>query len=268
MYPSPIHHQLTASVYAFFSHETTPSDPPVAEVAARIIEAGYGLETFLSEYNFTPFTAQGFATLCEVCADAGVVTAHTSTYTWDLDSLLQEISLVKSINGSILVVHPATFGLEKCDNPPSATTLKEICKHALDNGIHLAFENSGRTGMAMMTRALDMIGSDPDTTGLGICIDTGHANRSIPVDGFPAEAYINRFSDVIIELHINDNLGAEDLHLAPGQGTINWPAVFDAMQRLSTPTILCLELAGDGKNNPLHMLAQSREFVTAGLKGS
>lgn len=257
---------ITASVYVFYSHDPSPDDLPVAEAAAKIIEASLGLETFLSEYNFTPFTPQELERWRDVCGCASVVTAHTSLSAWDHDALLQEISLVKSIGGSILVVHPGTFGLEKCDNPPSTATLKDICRYALDNGIYLAFENSGRTGMAMMERALDIIGSDPDDTGLGICIDTGHANRSIPLDGIPAETYIKRFNDVIIELHLNDNLGAEDLHLPPGQGTINWPAVFDAIRHLTRDTVLCLELAGGANINPLDMLAQAKEYVTGGLR--
>ena len=106
-----------------------------------------------------------------------------------------------------------------------------MCRFALDNGVMLALENLGKTGIISMRRSLDMIGTEPEKTGMGICIDIGHAHRSCTADGIRPEAYLKEFRDLIIELHVHDNIGDKDLHRPPGEGTIDWGPVVEAIVR-------------------------------------
>jgi sugar phosphate isomerase/epimerase len=46
--------------------------------------------------------------------------------------------------------------------------------------------------------------------------------------------------------HINDNLGADDLHLAPFSGTVKWESVIQALRDINYPGALNLEI---GLNN-------------------
>ncbi|MCE5323964.1 sugar phosphate isomerase/epimerase [bacterium] len=256
---SDIKSNLSASVYVFFPHDDPNSDcMPVADCAKAIVDDGLGVEVFLSEYNYKPYTQQAIEQIREIGKKAKFLTCHTNQFEWDYDKLMAEIPMVASFSGSVLVVHSATFGLEHCDNPPSPQTLRDICKFAADSGIMLAFENSGRTGIAMMRHALDVIGSVP---GLGICIDTGHANRSKALDGVPVEDYLREFCDLIIELHINDNLGKEDLHLPPGEGNIDWNAVMTELRALPQDTFMCIELANHG-DDAISLIHQSCDFLT------
>ncbi|MEN6357100.1 MAG: TIM barrel protein [Armatimonadota bacterium] len=256
-----IQNYLSASVYVFFPHDDPESDcMPVADCAKEIVDFGIGVEVFLSEYNYTPYTQQAIEQVREIGKEAKFLTCHTNQFEWNYDKLMAEIPMVASFSGSVLVVHPATFGLERCNNPPSPQILRDICKFAQDSGIRLAFENSGRTGIAMMRRALDIIGSDPLSIGLGICIDTGHANRSMALDGVPTEDYLREFRELIIELHINDNLGKEDLHLPPGAGNIDWSAVLPELHALPQEAIMCIELANHG-DDAMSLIQRSRDFL-------
>lgn len=253
---------ISASVYAFYPRVVDGPCRPVVESAREIVEAGFGIDLFLSEYNFVPYTPRDIESLCEIAANACTVTVHTNTFEWNEDKLRAEIPLAAKLGAKVLVVHPGTFGLEKCENPPSADVLRDICKSAADAGVRIAMENSGRTGIEMLNRALGVIGVD---SGIGVCIDTGHANRSVRIDGIAAEGYIARFRDLIIEVHINDNHGAEDLHLAPGLGTVNWPAVFSEMRKLRGDAVLCLELARHD-TDPIATLASAHDFVRDGMR--
>jgi len=51
---------------------------------------------------------------------------------------------------------------------------------------------------------------------LGICFDVGHANTMGKIDAFLA--YKKRF----VNVHLHDNLGERDQHLAVGEGNIDF----------------------------------------------
>lgn len=65
-----------------------------------------------------------------------------------------------------------------------------------------------------------------DALGVGICWDTGHAN----IVGLTQSEAIKYIGDRLKVLHLNDNFGGEDIHLAPFCGTVDWA---DTMQGLS-----------------------------------
>ena len=44
-------------------------------------------------------------------------------------------------------------------------------------------------------------------------------------------------------LHLHDNSGHWDDHLVPGQGNINWPAVFDALDDIGYKGVYNFELS-------------------------
>lgn len=63
--------------------------------------------------------------------------------------------------------------------------------------------------------------------GMGICLDTGHAN----IAGCDIPSFIEKAGDRIIATHIADNDGKRDLHLLPGWGNIEWEKVIPAFRR-------------------------------------
>ena len=60
-------------------------------------------------------------------------------------------------------------------------------------------------------------------TELGICFDIGHANTTNTVQEFLSLK--DRFDNV----HIHDNMGVSDEHLPIGKGTVDFPAVINAL---------------------------------------
>jgi len=73
---------------------------------------------------------------------------------------------------------------------------------------------------------------------IGVCLDLGHAH----ISGGVAEAF-SVLGDRIVSIHVHDNHGLKDEHLWPGDGSIEWPAVREALQRLKTPPAAVLEIA-------------------------
>lgn len=66
-----------------------------------------------------------------------------------------------------------------------------------------------------------------------ICLDTGHAH----IESQDIPQMIRTLRSELATLHLNDNYGRigpiyEDLHLYPGDGTLEWGAIFEALQEI------------------------------------
>ncbi len=61
------------------------------------------------------------------------------------------------------------------------------------------------------------------TPNFGICLDYAHAFLS----STPLEEWVHTLAPYIRHVHINDNDGVEDLHLALGDGIIDWDMFFN-----------------------------------------
>ena len=254
--------RLCASVEVFYGvRGKSVSDMPLSEAARRIADEGYGVEVLIAQAwdDRSLPTDETIKQLADICRTAKFMTTHACINTWSPDVLRREILIAACIGIHQMVVHPYTlgFGVDACCS--SADEVREICKYALDNGVILALENLGQTGITSMRRSLDMIGADPETTGLGICVDIGHAHRSCASDGIRPEVFLREFRDVIFEVHVDDNFCADDLHLPPGQGSIDWPPVVEAMIELRDDAVICLEIACPAA--PIQALNNSREFL-------
>jgi sugar phosphate isomerase/epimerase len=81
---------------------------------------------------------------------------------------------------------------------------------------------------------------------IGVCLDLGHAHITVGV----REA-ITAFGDRIASLHVHDNQGMKDEHLWPGDGTIDWNALREALRGLKSEPAGVLEISeklGDAPN--------------------
>ncbi|MDD4952748.1 MAG: TIM barrel protein, partial [Desulfovibrionaceae bacterium] len=75
--------------------------------------------------------------------------------------------------------------------------------------------------------------------GAGICFDLGH--HAVFGRG-PARDWITALGPHINQLHLHDNFGIEDQHLALGRGNIDWKPLFEQLSRLAEPLAVTLEV--------------------------
>lgn len=100
-------------------------------------------------------------------------------------------------------------------------------------GIKLALEN-GFSGYVATNEQLLSFVADYDCPSVGICYDSGHAHL---VDD--AAAVLRALSPYVVTVHLHDNDGTSDQHLLPGQGTIQWEPVVEALG--ACPRLVLLE---------------------------
>jgi sugar phosphate isomerase/epimerase len=91
------------------------------------------------------------------------------------------------------------------------------------------------------TALSDLLEGDMDLGEAGICLDFGHAHV---LSGAPEAA--EALSGHIITTHVHDNDGADDMHLVPFEGTIDWTATLTAMWKIGYPGALVFEVADHG----------------------
>jgi sugar phosphate isomerase/epimerase len=115
----------------------------------------------------------------------------------------------------VAVLHPSS-GI----NPPPISDIgmhrmRTLSERAEKHGVRIAVENVRNTHV--LTYILDSI----DSPALGLCYDSGHDFIWSPA---PYEL-LKKYRDRIFAVHLHDNMGQNDDHLAPGMGRINWDVV-------------------------------------------
>jgi sugar phosphate isomerase/epimerase len=122
-----------------------------------------------------------------------------------------------------VVVHPgephqARSDLQRRQLRRSVGELLEICQQ---HNVGLVLENI--PGDANRAESLnELLG---EFVGIGVCLDTGHANMTGDLIG-----QILTAGRAIRTTHIHDNRGDVDAHLSPYEGTVDWRATIKAFE--------------------------------------
>lgn len=143
------------------------------------------------------------------------------------------------------VVHPETLRESGLSNEECLKITREknaeYIEHAMKKGVNIAYENMtlGSTPgfCTYVDQLIELIDSYQDDR-IGACLDTGHANMVYDDQYEP----IIKLGHRLHCLHINDNLGKNDLHMPPFQGTVKWESVIKALREINYPGVLSLEI--------------------------
>ena len=105
------------------------------------------------------------------------------------------------------------------------SALTEIGAHAADRGLRVFLENMGGLKEVLCRFPEEILGMIEGVDGIGFTLDIGHAHTVGKVGEFlgvlPSANHI----------HVHDNHGTADQHLALGEGTIPWEEVGRAVAR-------------------------------------
>ena len=175
-----------------------------------------------------------------------------------VDETLATLDVAAAVPYQVLVLHcgvPAPHAGPGDNHRGSLIrSLEELSPVAARYGVRLAIEvipNELSTPSALV----DVIESDIDAAGLGICMDVGHARMM----GDVVDA-IEACSGHIITTHLHDNRGKSDDHLVPGKGVIDWDAATLAFQKVGYDGIWMFELAIAAERKPvLELAVKARE---------
>lgn len=146
------------------------------------------------------------------------------------------------LNVSRITVHPGSVHSETLVSASmgnAVSVLRELVR-SCHGRIELNIENQVKS----LSPYHFPLGSNPESIytllsaveDSNLTLDTGHAH----VSGVDLLATYERFRDSITEIHLNDNDGSSDDHLAPGQGTAKLDGLLERAN--GTDVAICLEL--------------------------
>ncbi|MEX0284788.1 MAG: sugar phosphate isomerase/epimerase family protein [Paracoccaceae bacterium] len=118
-----------------------------------------------------------------------------------------------------------------------------VVKRAGELGCTLVIENIKDVDPETRRAMVDSFDSD----AIALSIDTGHAHLARNMSGAPPVDYFVRDAgNQLRHVHIQDLDGYADRHWAPGEGEIEWEAVFRALGDCESEPHLVLELRDKG----------------------
>ncbi len=116
----------------------------------------------------------------------------------------------------------------------SVATWKSHVNRAERFGFKLLLENVYETGPEVHCALFDAIPSD----AFGFCLDVGHHH----VFGkSPLKKWLETLGEKIMELHLHDNNGEEDTHLAIGKGNVDFAGLFQFINENGLSPTITLE---------------------------
>lgn len=139
-----------------------------------------------------------------------------------VELIKESLSLAAECGAKRVVFHPGYFTFkEEYDKAVSALqkSLAEINAASDGTGVPCCVENMGNWGFFFLQKAEEM----SLVSGTDFCLDIGHAHEC---------GTLSEFLDVsFAQIHVHDNDGTSDAHLALGKGTIDISAVAEAIRK-------------------------------------
>jgi D-psicose/D-tagatose/L-ribulose 3-epimerase len=164
--------------------------------------------------------------------------------------LEEAIQFIADLGGQVLCCVPSTIGKTQPLASPStewkwcADGLRAAGEYAGERGVRIALEPISRFETYLLNRAdqaLAMV-ADVDLPNVGVCLDTFHMNME---EEAPLEA-IRSVGSRMFDFHV-----ADSNRRPPGQGTIDWPEILDALDEIGYAGHLTAEVDPPRDRSPL-----------------
>jgi sugar phosphate isomerase/epimerase len=164
--------------------------------------------------------------------------------------LLQGLEACEALGATHMVVHSpfTTWDYNNFDGYPGERealfrrchkTMGDAVKRAEEIGCEIVIENIEDIN----PRDRIELAQSFNSRNVRVSVDTGHAHYAHYSNGAPpVDYYISTAGKLLSHVHLQDADGHADRHWAPGEGTILWRSVFDAVARHCDNPRLILEL--------------------------
>ncbi|MBI5115518.1 sugar phosphate isomerase/epimerase [Candidatus Poribacteria bacterium] len=120
----------------------------------------------------------------------------------------------------------------------SMKTWEPVVNHARRLGITIAIENMFLNAPYFLRKVIEMV----DSSNMQVCLDVGHVNVYSVV---PLEEWVDVLGKYIVKVHINDNDAQNDLHLAFGEGNIDYLRTYRLLREKNVHALMTLEMTPD-----------------------
>ena len=175
-----------------------------------------------------------------------------------MDEIKRALEIAEQIPFRFLVQHLGTpnesFSEKKFE--AAMTSIEHLRAFAKPLGVKILLENIPNE-LSTPDKLVEMI-HNAHFDDVGVCFDFGHAHMMSSV----RESF-EILRNQVCSTHVHDNDKDKDLHLWPGQGTIDWKEAVELLRSAPQRPPLLLELGEDEKVNALEKLGETFDKLEA-----
>lgn len=180
-----------------------------------------------------------------------------------LEIYAQTFAYAKMCRAKFVVVHTNEAVIDNAEAAKERILqrLELLFKLAENYGVQIVIENVGlipkQNYLFTLPEFLELFKKFPQAKAL---LDTGHAH----VNGWRLAEVVRSLGDKLIAFHLHDNDGNGDQHLPLGQGNIEWPPFFRAVQEYAPHSTLVLEYCcgfSNTKDLETHITALKEKYA-------
>lgn len=178
--------------------------------------------------------------------------------------LLQGLEFAEEIGATHMVVHSPWLTLGHHFVPTSPYyAMDDMIKRAHAT-LEAPLKRAERIKCALVIENIFDLHTEPwmalvrsfDSDFVRASIDIGHAYCMQRSGGAPPDAFVRAAGGYLAHVHVQDTDGLSDRHWAPGDGEINFFALFSALSKLEQTPRMILELHDHGRipNGAAHLV--------------
>jgi protein FrlC len=180
-----------------------------------------------------------------LCSPNGTIRQDSVRYIQD------SIETAAALGSPIVSVCPGhtLFGQGKEDGIKRlGESLWAITEFAARHAMRIAIEPADKYETDLLLTCADTLEliEQLDYANLGVLLDNGHAH----VVGESAADAVRLLGDKLFHVHVDDNDGARDQHLVPGEGNFDFPPLMAALRNAGYDGYLAAELGWDYTFDP------------------
>ena len=195
----------------------------------------------IASYGFTAIELRAARTHFDYCNPA--VVADLQQWLGEAGLVLTSIEVppAEDVEAALLIARrvPVSTLVVKVGAPREARRLVErLAGVAAPLAVTIAVDS---TSMSPAGSLVHFVEEGTEAVGIGICLDFGQSH----VDGDLVEA-LETVSGHLAAAHVHDSRGRRDEHLAPFEGTIDWPAALTAVQKIGYDGTMVFDVAAHG----------------------
>lgn len=177
-------------------------------------------------------------------------------------NFMRALNISAMLKAEIVVFHlglnPLTLGeYRKTWFDISLKTFRAVVNHAKRLGITIAVENMFIDTPNLLRQVIEAI----DSPHMQVCLDVGHVNVYSKV---PLKKWFDALGKYIVKIHINDNDAQNDLHLAFGEGNMDFEMVYRLLNQKNISPWMTLEMPADQLPNTLRFIKDNNLMLPPG----
>ena len=246
----------SVEIFATRTHFDYHDERALTEISGHLADAG------LRAHSIHAPTSDGLRN-GEWGVTYSIATSDDRARRTAVEETVAAIKAAHRLEAHFVVLHPgvpSTIQSDARDNRLDAAirSVEELHAVAEPLGVQLALEVIPNK----IADAGDLVGlleDRLDLSGLGICLDTGHALLL----GDVTDA-VETASGHLVTTHLHDNHGTTDDHLLPFDGAIDWPGVLMAFRKVGYDGVWMFELSAlDSPRRILERAQQTRKRMEA-----